>query len=67
MIQAVMSGVQFQMRSVNLFSNLSNYSSRTVSLGSTQSLTEESSGYLNGSKARPKRKAIFTAICELIF
>jgi hypothetical protein len=42
-------------------------SSRTMALGSTQSLTEMSTRNVLGVKGRPKRKADnFTAICEPI-
>jgi hypothetical protein len=42
-----------------------NPSSRTISLGSTQPLTEMSTRNLPGSKGRPARKADnLTAICE---
>jgi hypothetical protein len=45
-----------------------NPSSRIMAVGSTQPLTEMSTGNLPGGKGRPARKADnFTAICELIF
>jgi hypothetical protein len=47
--------------------NLSNPSSRTMALGSTQPLTEMSTRNLPGGKGRPTRKADnLTAICEPI-
>jgi hypothetical protein len=47
--------------------NLSNPSSRTMALGSTQPLTERSIRNLWGGKWRPERKPDnLTAICELI-
>jgi hypothetical protein len=49
------------------FFNLLNLSSRTMALGSTQSLTEMSSRNLPGGKGRPARRADnLTAICEPI-
>jgi hypothetical protein len=49
------------------FFNLPNPSSRTMALGSTQSLTEISIRNLPGGKGRPARKADnITAICEPI-
>jgi hypothetical protein len=52
---------------INFF-NLPNHYSRTMSLGSTQRLTEMSTRYLPGGKGRPSHKAdTFTAICEPIF
>jgi hypothetical protein len=49
------------------FFNLSNPFSSAVALGSTQPLTEMSTGNLPRDKGRPARKAdILTAICELI-
>jgi hypothetical protein len=48
------------------FFNLSNPSSRTMALGSTQPLTEMSTGNLHGGKGRMARKADnLTAIYEL--
>jgi hypothetical protein len=46
------------------FFNLPNPSSRTMAMGSTQSLTEMSTTNLPGSEIRPTRKADLTAICE---
>jgi hypothetical protein len=47
------------------FFNLLNPSSRTIALGSTQPLTEMSTGNLPGGKGRPARKADnLAAICE---
>jgi hypothetical protein len=49
------------------FFNLFNPSSRTMTLGLTQPLTEMSKGIFLGDKGRPARKAgNFTAICEPI-
>jgi hypothetical protein len=49
------------------FFNLPNPSNGTVSLGSTQPLTEMSTGNLSGAKGRLARKAdSLTAICEPI-
>jgi hypothetical protein len=49
------------------FFNWSNPSSRTMALGSTQPLTEMSTGNLPGGKGRPARGADnLTAICEPI-
>jgi hypothetical protein len=48
------------------FFNLSNPSSRTVTLESTQPLTEMSTMNLPGGTERPARKADLTAICEPI-
>jgi hypothetical protein len=49
------------------FLSLPNPSSRTMPLGSTQTLTEMSTRNLPGSKGRPARKADkLTAICEPI-
>jgi hypothetical protein len=49
MLQAGKSGVRFPMRSLNIF-NLPNPSSRIMSLGSTQSLTEMSTRKISGGK-----------------
>jgi hypothetical protein len=50
------------------FFNLPNPFSDTVTLGSTQPLTEMSTRNLLGSKGLPARNAEnFTAICEPIF
>jgi hypothetical protein len=58
------SQVRFTMRSLD-FLKLSNPSSRTVALGSTQHLTEMSIRNLPGGKGRPAGKADnLTAICE---
>jgi hypothetical protein len=66
MLQAGRSRVRFSM-SLDFF-NLSNPSIRTMTLGSTQTLTEMSTRNLPGSKGRPARKADnLTAICEPIF
>jgi hypothetical protein len=46
--------------------NLSDPSSRTMALGSTQPLTEMSTRSLPGGKERPARKADLTTICEAI-
>jgi hypothetical protein len=60
-----MSRVRIPMRWI--FFNWSNPSSCTMALGSTQPLTEMSTGNLPGGKARPARKADnITAICEPI-
>jgi hypothetical protein len=65
MLQAGRSRDRIPMRWI-LF-NWSNPSSRTMTLGSTQSLTEKSTRNLPGGKGRPARKADnFTAICESI-
>jgi hypothetical protein len=49
------------------FFNVPNPSSRTMSLGSTQPLTEMTTRNLPGGKGRPARKADnLTAICEPI-
>jgi hypothetical protein len=48
------------------FLNLPNAYSCTVTLGSTQALTEMSNRNLPESKGRPQRKADLTAICEPI-
>jgi hypothetical protein len=66
MIQVGRSRVQFPMRSLD-FSNSPTPSSRTMALGSTQPLTEMSTGNLPGGKGRPALKADLTAICEQIF
>jgi hypothetical protein len=66
MLQAGMLQVLIPMRSL-LFLNLLNLSNRTMALGSTQPLTEMSTGNLPGSKGRPARKADnLTASCEPI-
>jgi hypothetical protein len=49
------------------FTNLTNHSSRTMTLASTQPRTEISTRNLPGSKQLPARKADnFSAICEPI-
>jgi hypothetical protein len=66
MLQAGKLRVRFPMRSLEFF-NLPNPSIRTMALGSTQPLTEMSTGNLPGGKGRPARKADnHTPICELI-
>jgi hypothetical protein len=67
MLQVGMSRVRVPMRSLD-FLNLSNSFSRTMVLGSTQSLTEISTRNLpGGCKGRPARKADkLTAISEPI-
>jgi hypothetical protein len=59
---------QFPMRSLDIFFfNLPNPSSRTMTLGSTQPLTEMSARNLPGGKRRPAHKADnLNAICESI-
>jgi hypothetical protein len=52
---------------ITAFFNWRNISSRTIALGSTESLTEMSTRNLTEGKGRPTRKAdILTAICEPI-
>jgi hypothetical protein len=64
MIEAGRSWVRILMRSLD-FLNLSNPSSRTMALGSTQPLTEMSTRNLPGGKRWPVCKADnLTAICE---
>jgi hypothetical protein len=54
------------MKSLDFF-NSSSASSRTMALGSTQPLTEISTGNLPGGKGRPARMSDnLTAICEPI-
>jgi hypothetical protein len=66
MLQAGRSPIQFPMRSLDFF-NLRNPLSRIMALGSTQPLTEMSTGNLSGGKGRPARKADnLAAICEPI-
>jgi hypothetical protein len=66
MLQAERSWVRCPMGSLDIF-NLSNSSSRTMALASTQLLTEMSTRNLPGGKGRPARKTDnFTAICEPI-
>jgi hypothetical protein len=64
MLHAGRSRVRVPMRWI--FSNLSNPSSRTMALGSTQPLTEISTRNLDGVKGRPELKADITAIYEPI-
>jgi hypothetical protein len=65
MLQAGMSRVLFPMMSLDFF-NLSNSSSRTMALGSTQPLKEITRN-LPGRKGQPARKSDnLTAICEPI-
>jgi hypothetical protein len=66
MLQAVRSQVRFPLRSLDLFFNWPNPSSRTMTLGSTQTLTEMSTRNLPGGKGGPARKADLTAVCEQI-
>jgi hypothetical protein len=50
---------------VDFFFNLLNPSSRTMTLGTTQALTEMSTRNLTGGKKRPALRAdILAAICE---
>jgi hypothetical protein len=64
MLQAERSRVRFQMRSSDFF-NWPNPSSRTMTLGSTQPLTEMSFGNHPGGKGRPARGPdSLTTICE---
>jgi hypothetical protein len=64
MLQAGRSRVRFTIRSLDFF-NRPNPSSRTMALGSTQSLKEMSTRNLPGGKGRPARKADnLTAICK---
>jgi hypothetical protein len=66
MLQAGRSRFRFPMRSLGFF-NSPNPSSRTIALGSTQSVTEMSTRNLPGGKGRPARKADnLTAICKPI-
>jgi hypothetical protein len=66
MLQAGSSRVRLLMRSWDVF-NLPNPSSRTMTLGSTQPLTEMSTRNLPGDKGWPARKADnLTAISEPI-
>jgi hypothetical protein len=63
MLQAGRSPVQVP-DEVNFF-NLPNHSSRIIALGSTQPLTEMSTGNLSGGKKRLARRADnLAAICE---
>jgi hypothetical protein len=67
MLQAGMSRVRFNLRSLDFF-NLPNLSSRTMALGSVQPLTEmriPGIFFGGGGKGRPGRKADnLTPICE---
>jgi hypothetical protein len=64
MLQAGRSQVRFPIRSLDFF-NLPNPSSRTMTLGLTQPLTEMSTRNLPGGKGQPVCKADnLTAICE---
>jgi hypothetical protein len=66
MLRAERSRVRFPTRSLD-FLNLPNPSSRTMTLGSTQPLTEMSNRNLPGVKGRPMRKTDnLIAICEPI-
>jgi hypothetical protein len=66
MLQAGKAWVRIPMKLLNFF-NLSNPSSRTVALGSTQPLTEMSTRNIPGGKRQPACKADnFTANCERI-
>jgi hypothetical protein len=68
MLQAGRARARVPMRSLDFF-NLPNPSSRTMTLGSTQPLTEMSTRNFpgGGGKERPARKVDnLTAICELI-
>jgi hypothetical protein len=63
MLQAGRSLVRVQ-GEVDVF-NLHNNSSRTMALGSTQPLTEMSTGNLSGNEKRPARRVDnLAAICE---
>jgi hypothetical protein len=65
-LQAGRSRFRLPMRSLDFF-NGPNHTSRTMALGSTQSVTEMSTRNLPGSKGWPARKADkFTAISEQI-
>jgi hypothetical protein len=64
MLQAGRSGVRVPMRWIFFF-KLPNPSSRTMALGSNQSLTEMSTRNIPGGKKRPARRADnLVAICE---
>jgi hypothetical protein len=66
MLQAGRSRVRFPMRSLDFSIDILNPSSRTVTLGSTQPLTNEYQN-LPGGKGRPARGADnLIAICEPI-
>jgi hypothetical protein len=64
-LQAGGSRVRFPMWSLD-FSNLLNTSSRTMTLGSNQPLTEMNTRNIPEVKGRPTRKAEVTVICEPI-
>jgi anti-sigma-K factor RskA len=67
MLKAGKSPVRFPMRSLDISIDLINPSSRTMTLGLTQVLTEMSIRDLPGGRGRPARKADnLTAICESI-
>jgi hypothetical protein len=52
---------------IGFFFNVPNPSSRTMTLGSAQPVTEMSTRNLPGGEGRPARKADnLTAICELV-
>jgi hypothetical protein len=57
--------VRVPIRSLDFF-NLPDPSSRTMALGSTQSLTEMNTRNLPMGKRQPERKADLTAICKPI-
>jgi hypothetical protein len=64
MLQARRSPVRVP-NEMDFFFNLPNPSSRTMALGSSQPLTEMSTGNLPGGKGRPARRADnLDAICE---
>jgi hypothetical protein len=68
MLQAGRSQVEVPMRSLNLFSNVPNPSSRTMTLGFIQPLTEMSTRRYFWGKALPARRADnLTAIWKPIF
>jgi hypothetical protein len=64
MLQAGRSRVRFRMRKMYFLIDLTNHSSRTTALGSTQPLTEMNTSNLPVAEGRPARKADLTAICE---
>jgi hypothetical protein len=65
MLHAGRSRVRIPMRWIFFF-NLPTPSSRTMTLGSTQPLTEMSTRNFSGGKGRQARKADLTAISEAI-
>jgi hypothetical protein len=66
MLQAGRSRVGFPMKSLDFFNRL-NPPSRTMALGSTQSLTELNTRNVPGDKGRPARKTDkLSTICEPI-